>query len=227
MRHKLSLGVVGAAVLLQSAALVAGGWAVVTVENPPARFVVGEPVPLTFTVRQHGETPLDGLAPSIAATSGRDRLHAAARPAGRPGQYVATVTLPRPGAWVLAIDSGFGSSSRLTLLPVEARASWAAVATGDRPADLVADGRRLFVAKGCVTCHQGNVRSENRSLSVGPALAAAKYEDVFLARLLADPAATLPRREGGVARMPDLGLAPGEIRSLVAFMNSTNATARR
>jgi mono/diheme cytochrome c family protein len=226
MRQQVLVGAVSGAVLLQTALIVAGGWAVVTVENPPAELLVGKAMSLTFTVRQHGATPLDGLAPSITATSGQDRLGAAGRPNGRPGQYVATVTLPRPGSWVITIDSGFGSGSRLTLLPLEARAA-AAPHARSGPADMAADGQRLFVAKGCVTCHQSDVHSENRSLGFGPALVAMKYSDVFLGRILADPAASLPAREAAVGRMPDLHLAPGEIRSLVAFINSSTATARR
>ena len=48
-----------------------GGWAVVTVDDLPDYVVAGQPVRLSFVVRQHGMTPLDGLRPSVEARSGR------------------------------------------------------------------------------------------------------------------------------------------------------------
>jgi len=47
-----------------------GGWAVITVEQLPDYVTAGQPVTLTFTVRQHGVTRLSGLKPSIEARSG-------------------------------------------------------------------------------------------------------------------------------------------------------------
>ncbi len=48
----------------------AGGWAIVTVHDLPDYAVSGRPVSLTFTVRQHGMTPLAGLKPSARHASG-------------------------------------------------------------------------------------------------------------------------------------------------------------
>ncbi|HEX6943060.1 MAG TPA: hypothetical protein VF128_09020, partial [Gemmatimonadaceae bacterium] len=42
-----------------------GGWAVVTVENPPERLVVGTPYTIEYSVRQHGKELLTGLSGSI------------------------------------------------------------------------------------------------------------------------------------------------------------------
>src|SRR5205823_14195680 len=44
-----------------------GGWAVVTVDDLPDYVVVGQPVRLSFVVRQHGMRPLDGLRPRVEA----------------------------------------------------------------------------------------------------------------------------------------------------------------
>ena len=38
-----------------------GGWAVVSVENPPDYLLAGKPVAFTFVVRQHGVKRLGGL----------------------------------------------------------------------------------------------------------------------------------------------------------------------
>ncbi len=192
---------VTAAVTLMTATIGAGGWAVVTIDELPARIDAGRPLALAFTVRQHGRTLLSGLKPSIEAT--------------------ATIVVPQAGDWVVTIHSGFGES-RLTLLPVTVVAPGAPA-----PAFARADmGRHLFVAKGCVTCHQNDVGSSNPSLRIGPLLAADKYQDVYLARILANPGEMLPPRLE-FAQMPDLKLQPAEISALVAFINSGNRTQTR
>jgi hypothetical protein len=210
-----------AAATLMTATIGAGGWAVVTIDDLPARIEAARPLTLAFTVRQHGMTLLDGLKASIEATSGGLNVSAPAAAAQPPGHYAATIVLPRPGEWVVTIRSGFGDS-RLTLLPVTVVAAGAPAPVLAR-ADL---GRHLFVAKGCVTCHQNDVDSSNRSLRLAPLLIPDKYQDSFLSRILANPAAALPPR-AGFPQMPNLNLQPGEISALVAFINSGNRALTR
>jgi mono/diheme cytochrome c family protein len=83
------------------------------------------------------------------------------------------------------------------------------------PATLAAAerGRRLFVAKGCVTCHVHAEASGGASLAVGPELTGKRFAAEYLARFLANPAIKTDR-------MPDLGLKPAEIAALSAFINA-------
>jgi mono/diheme cytochrome c family protein len=151
-------------------------------------------------------------------------VRVASTAAAEAGRYEARLQVPHAGDWVVTIDSGFGVNSRLALLPIAAVASkqdGAAVLAGSEL------GRRLFVAKGCVTCHQNSAGSGNTSIGIGPALVPQKYQAGFLARILADPAGVLPRRDGQPAQMPNLGLQPQEIDSLVAFINTPAVTASR
>ena len=161
-----------AMVLAVTLRLGAGGWAVVTLDTLPESVVVSTPLRLSFTVRQHGQTLMDGLQPRVVAVAGKDQVAGDAQPGGQPGRYVATLTFPRPAAWVITVDSGFGANGRLTLLPlpVVAKASHAATAQ-----TAVGRGLQLFVAKGCVTCHQNSLGSGNTSLGFAPALVARKY----------------------------------------------------
>jgi cytochrome c2 len=78
------------------------------------------------------------------------------------------------------------------------------------------EGQALFVAKGCVVCHVNRhvPESENLSISIGPELSLYRNAPDFLSRWLADPAAVRP-----TTTMPDLGLTPGEIEALIAFLN--------
>ena len=59
-----------ACVFLTTAALDAGGWAVITVVRTPDTVVAGEPITVTYAARQHGQTLLNGLRGQIEARSG-------------------------------------------------------------------------------------------------------------------------------------------------------------
>ena len=193
----------------------AGGWATISVEDLPDHLVAGQPVTLTFTVRQHGVEPIRGLEPRVEAEAGRLEARAAATPAGGAGRYAATLTLPEAGEWAITIHHGFGRG-KLTLLPMTA------LAGGSRPARALPEperGRRLFVAKGCVTCHvNGEAGAEDASNSVGPDLTGRRFPAEYLSRFLADP--SIGSRGGRGERMPNLQLKAPEIASLVAFLNA-------
>lgn len=197
-----------------------GGWAVITLDDLPDAVALGKPVTLTFTVRQHGHTLLDNLRPSIDARAGGDHIRADAVPAGGKGRYTSTLTLPDTGQWRLTINSGFGSN-HVDLEPIAVIAagqSSPAYAAGER-------GRRLFVAKGCVTCHVHGDVAGSGVVQVGPALTVLRLPADFLQKFLADPS-VLPASQQTNGGMPNLDLKPAEITALVAFLNGEGATAR-
>lgn len=202
-------------------AVAAGGWAVITLDDLPDAIAAGKPITLTFTVRQHGHTPLDNLRPSIdASQAGGEHIRADAVPAGEKGRYRSTLTLPDTGQWRLTINSGWGTS-HVDLEPIAvigAGQSSPSYATGER-------GRRLFVAKGCVTCHLHGAVAGSGVVQVGPELTALRLPADFLAKFLADPTILPPaqRSNGG---MPTLDLKPAEITALVAFLSGAETAVR-
>jgi mono/diheme cytochrome c family protein len=205
---------VPALLLLPALGAVVGGWAVVTVEDLPDYFVASRPVSLPFMVRQHGVTPLKGVHPTLEARTGLRTVQAKVEPGKEHGEYVATFTLPEPGDWTISIYSGWGNS-RLTLLPQRAIGA----GTAAPPAFAANEqGRRLFVAKGCVGCHMRMEDDITTGESFAPALTGKRYPAEFLRRFLADPAANATH--SGSFRMPNLALKQAEIVSLVAFLNS-------
>ncbi len=204
--------VLSALLLLPTLAL--GGWAVITVEDLPDYVVAGQPLTLTFMVRQHGRTPLSGLSPRVEATSAGLEANAAAVAGDRTGRYQATLTLPQAGNWTITIHSGF-MNSKTTLLPLPA------VAAGSPPTLALPEperGARLFVAKGCVTCHV--------QIAVGPDLSGKRFDPEFLRRFLADPS-TLPPSAGATFGMPNLSLKAAEIAALVAYLNTERQAQAR
>jgi len=86
-------------------------------------------------------------------------------------------------------------------------------------------GRRLFVAKGCVTCHLHRAVNET-SIAAGPELTGRRFAPEYLARFLADPAAVIPPASGAFG-MPNLHLKPTEIAARTAFLNTAGQEASR
>ena len=190
----------------------AGGWAVITVDDLPDVAEAGKPVALSYMVRQHGMTPLDRLNGEIEATSGKLTARGSVGPMpSSSGHYTASITLPSAGEWSITIRSGFGKSD-LTLLPLTVVATGAGLA---RPVSDVDRGRRLFVAKGCETCHV--------QIGVGPKLDGKRFDSTYIAGFLANPTPPDP----GKPAMPNLGLRQREIASLVAYLNGNRVVGAR
>lgn len=187
--------------LAMPVAALMGGWATISVEDLPDYMVAGQPTTLTFTVRQHGVEPMGRLTPTIDARAGSLGATATARAVGN-GRYEASLTLAEAGDWTITINSGY-HNARVRLLPIEVVQS-----AGRTPVTLTAveRGERLFVAKGCQTCHV--------DIDVGPKLAGRTFEAEYLARWLANPRAVRANAE-----MPNLNLKPAEIAALTAFLN--------
>jgi mono/diheme cytochrome c family protein len=189
-----------------------GGWAAITVEDLPDYGVVRQPLNLTFTVRQHGVTKLSNLEPRVEARGAGATTAAVAVRTKEEGQYSARLVLPQAGEWTITIHSGFGNS-QVTLVPMQvidptAQAP-AALAAADR-------GRRLFVAKGCVTCHVHGDVSGSGVVAVGPDLTGRRLAPEYLQRFLADPSMI-----GSANQMPNLNLKQPEIAALIAFLDQT------
>ena len=201
----------------------AGGWAVVTVRDHPDHAIAGQPLDLAYAVRQHGMRLVPGLRGRVVARAGGLAAAADAAPTSTDGHYVARLTLPRSGDWTITIHSGFGDS-KVGLLPLRAAASGSRALPAPSDAER---GQRLFVAKGCVTCHfhaGSGVAGEAWTAAVGPELTDRRFPADYLARFLADPSIKPPTT---AARMPDLDLAPREIAALVAFINAERRVTRR
>jgi hypothetical protein len=199
---------------LATSQVIAGGWAVITVAHLPDSVIVGEPMTLAYVVRQHGAHLLKGLTGRVTATNAGREVVAAARADKHEPRYTATLTLPNAGEWTITIDSGFAGRGTLTLLPLPAVASTEPVAA----MPIAERGRRLFVAKGCATCHGVSGADLPASPMHLLTLVPHKYQAEYLAQVLAAPA-LIPRSSASAFRMPKLELEKGEIEALVAFIN--------
>ena len=124
------------ALLVSAAAGVsAGGWSVITLADFPDYAMAGKPLTLTFSVRQHGQTLIGGLKPSVqASTPGAPLVVVRATPASRPGEYTATLDLDRVGDWSIVVDGGFNADDKARALQL------------DRPAAAAGDSRRVGAA---------------------------------------------------------------------------------
>jgi hypothetical protein len=132
--HRYSLAIPSALLLLTLAAgaVVAGGWAEVTVTEPPAESTAGEATTIGLRVMQHGETAVSWPRLTVIATeaaSGRTiRAEAAAQ--GAVGDYVASVRFPADGAWTLTFESPDLVMSGTTTLRIGPAPAGASVTQG-------------------------------------------------------------------------------------------------
>jgi hypothetical protein len=233
---RLSLLGLGAVVVASAAAFAAnGGWAVVSVSKIPDAWIAGKPLQLTWQVRQHGVTPLDGLRPTLEARAGSRRITGATWAFEEDGEkgYRGRITFPEPGEWQVTIHSGFGRS-RAVLVPwrvvdsvktvrgtVEEHLGKMGIAAFPEPER----GRRMFAALGCVTCHTHRAVGIAGEVSdFGPDLTDRRFAPDYLARFLADPSIKPPTNG---KRMPNLGLRDKDIAPLVAFIYAPRPVSSR
>lgn len=202
-----------------------GGWAVVSITDPPAYFEAGKSYRLEYMVRQHGREPLAGLKGTVelrptGVTPTAGTITVSAVPGSKKGSYVATFRAPEGDALTLRIQSGFGGGGwgDLTVrgIPI-VRASQAKPAISP-----TARGRQLFVMKGCGACHvNGDVpeyAESNRVLDrAAPELTGRELEASYVRQRLTNPS-SLPAIGSGDLRMPNLELSAEEVDALVAFL---------
>ena len=134
-RSILGFMLIVAALLALTAPALAGGWAVVTLDTLPSEMRAGETMRVGFTIRQHGQNPvntdwdnrplhpyltatkrdagtaslLDGLLGVRVAHAGSSQkgetIRVDARQEGPVGHFVADVVFPSDGAWEWAINA--------------------------------------------------------------------------------------------------------------------------
>jgi hypothetical protein len=116
--------------LLVAGPVLAGGWAVVTLDNLPGEIHAGENVHLSFMVRQHGQTPVHDLGspsmpiePKLTAHNSEtgETLTIAAVPEKEVGRFSLDVVFPSEGSWTWSIApdplAGTTEFAPLTILP--------------------------------------------------------------------------------------------------------------
>jgi hypothetical protein len=109
--RRLVLGLAAGALFLMSAASAAsaGGWAVTTFDSLPPEFRAGETYQLGYTIRQHGQTPVNVDRTEIVIWRGdaqADRQVFDGMRQGDVGHYVARVTFPASGEWSWEVQQG-------------------------------------------------------------------------------------------------------------------------
>ena len=143
MRKAGSLMLLLILLLVLAPAVLAGGWAVITLDGVPDEPRAGEPWSIGFTVLQHGQTPVhkldDGyngvmVEPTFVATNPAtgERVEFVAVPTKEVGHFSLEVTFPSEGEWQWTIFpaplAGETQFEPLNVLPAVAAAPVAAPA---------------------------------------------------------------------------------------------------
>ena len=108
MRNRLiALPLAALALLALTTAVLAGGWAQVTVQDPPVDPPVGGETTINLEVLQHGVTAVSWPALTVVATNtdSGDVMRTKAEAEGPEGNYVATLSFPSAGEWTLTYES--------------------------------------------------------------------------------------------------------------------------
>lgn len=233
---RLSLGVLAAMLVASTVAFASmGGWAVVSVSKIPDAWITGKPLQLTWKVRQHGVTQLEGLRPTLEARAGSRLVRGTTWAFEEDGEkgYRGRITFPEPGEWQVTIHSGFGRSRAVlipwrvvdSIRPVRGTVEEHLQTIGIAPFSEAERGRRMFAAQGCVTCHVHRAVGISGEVSkFGPDLTDRKFAPDYLARFLADPSIKPPTNG---KRMPSLALREKDIAPLVAFINTERRVSNR
>jgi hypothetical protein len=105
MRHLLiSVPLAALATLWMTSAVLAGGWAVTTLDPLPHSMQAGQTYQIGYTIRQHGVTPFTQGTPQIRINSANQQITFRGRPVGEPGHYVSEVVFPSEGEWTWTAD---------------------------------------------------------------------------------------------------------------------------
>jgi cytochrome c553 len=233
---RLSLGILGPMLVASIVAFASmGGWAVVTVKKIPDAWIAGKPLQLTWQVRQHGVSHLEGLQPTLEARAGSRRVRGTTWTFDEDGEkgYRGRITFPEPGEWQVTIHSGFGRSRAVlipwrvvdSVTPVRGTVEEHLRTIGVAALPEAERGRRMFAAMGCVTCHVHRAVGIAGEVSdFGPDLTDRRFPPDYLARFLADPSIKPPTNG---KRMPSLALRDKDIAPLVAFINAQRGLTSR
>jgi hypothetical protein len=163
-----SLTILVAVLALSLAALaspvLAGGWAVTTFDDLPDQFVSGKEYVLGYTIRQHGQTPINVDKTEIIAVAKSGRtLSFPGSSQGAVGHYVASVYFPAGGAYTWQVTQGaFGPQDLGTLTILAA----AGTPTTDKAAADKAAGDKALPANKAVAA--------DKAMAADKALAAEK-----------------------------------------------------
>ena len=112
--------------------VLAGGWAVTTFDDLPDQFVAGKEYLLGYTIRQHGQTPINVDKTEILAVAKSGRtLSFPGSSQGSVGHYVATVYFPAGGTYTWQVTQGDFAPQDLGTLTVLAAAG---TSTSDKAA---------------------------------------------------------------------------------------------
>ncbi|MCQ3938306.1 MAG: hypothetical protein DPW18_14840 [Chloroflexi bacterium] len=140
---------------------------------------------------------------------------------GMLGLFFALRTKSRAAFAVTALCLAVGLASFIpgsTVPKVEAQDDLPVQAAGEASISQAEFGRRLFIAKGCITCHLNDKAQARDSVHIemgAPNLTSFSASEEVLRLRLKDPASV-----NSNTKMPDLNLSEAEIEALIAFINS-------
>lgn len=151
-RKMLVISLVVLLAALMAGPVLAGGWAVITLDSLPGEVHAGESVHLSFMVRQHGKTPVHNLGdpsmpiePTLTARNLEtgETFSVVAVPEKEVGRFSMEVVFPGEGNWDWSIVpnplAGTTEFATLTVLPALATSATTAETSAETTAGFTAE----------------------------------------------------------------------------------------
>lgn len=105
-RSYIAIGLALSFALILAIPVLAGGWAVITLDELPSNVMAGKQLTVGFTVLQHGKTPMTNLEPTVTLRSpSGEEIIVNAEAEGEAGHYTATLLFPDEGEWEWSIQA--------------------------------------------------------------------------------------------------------------------------
>jgi hypothetical protein len=112
MLKKVTALILVVLILLLVPTVLAGGWAVIDLDDLPGEIHAGREVKIGFTVLQHGQRPVHELGPGVLIqpvavahnTITGERIQAMAKPIGKAGHFEVAIVFPSDGEWEWSIN---------------------------------------------------------------------------------------------------------------------------
>jgi len=148
-RRSLVIGLTLLLTITLTIPALAGGWAVISLDELPGKVPANQPLEIGFMLRQHGVTPMRDQSPVITAqlANSTKSVKVSAHAEGKVGHYVATLTLPQSGQWQWSIQAFTVNQPMPALTVIDATMAMPAsepIASNQNPLSLLIGGVGLL-----------------------------------------------------------------------------------
>jgi hypothetical protein len=123
VRRTLVIAVVALAALTLPLAALAGGWAITSFDELPSDIEAGRSYDLSYTILQHGQTPVDVAVSTVRITDAQGQVSIFNGTRVGLGRYTVSVTFPTTGTFFWEVTQGSFEPHSLGTVTIDSMAT--------------------------------------------------------------------------------------------------------